>query len=126
MYSITSRLSFEQISRFKTQISRVKDSESIPIVLVGNKADKVNEREVGKEEGMGLARRLGCGFVEVSAKTRMNLEEAYFMVVRNSEYFDPDEGVTDGVTVRAQRDGQGGTQSGRKKGAKKGAKCTVL
>lgn len=34
--------------------------------------------------------------------------------------------MTDGVLVRAQRDGQGGTQSGRKKGAKKGAKCTVL
>lgn len=64
---------------------RVKDSEAIPLVLVGNKADRANEREVGREEGAALAKKLGCEFVETSAKTRMNLELAYFTVVRLSE-----------------------------------------
>ena len=65
----------------------MKDSETVPLVLVGNKADKVNEREVGKEEGQAMAKRLNCDFVEVSAKTRMNLELAYFTVVRISQSF---------------------------------------
>lgn len=85
MYSITSRSTFERIERFRTQIGRVKDSDTTPIVLVGNKADKVNEREVGKEEGAALAKKMGCEFLEVSAKTRLNLELAYFTVVRSSE-----------------------------------------
>lgn len=63
----------------------MKDSETIPIVLVGNKSDRVNEREVGKEEGAALAKKLGCEFVETSAKTRSNLEVAYYTVVRLSK-----------------------------------------
>jgi GTPase KRas protein len=62
VYSITARATFERIERFRSQITRVKDSEAIPIVLVGNKSDKRDEREVGKEEGQLLARRLGCEF----------------------------------------------------------------
>lgn len=86
VYSITARATFERIERFRHQIARVKDSDSIPIVLVGNKSDRANEREVGKEEGAALARKLGCEFVETSAKTRSNLEVAYYTVVRLSEW----------------------------------------
>lgn len=86
VYSITARSTFEGIEKFRHQITRVKDSETIPIVLVGNKADRANEREVGKEEGAALARRLGCEFVETSAKTRSNLEVAYYTAVRLSKF----------------------------------------
>lgn len=86
VYSITARATFERIERFRHQIMRVKDSEDIPIVLVGNKSDRVNEREVGKEEGAALAKKLGCAFVETSAKTRSNLEVPYYTVVRESEF----------------------------------------
>lgn len=86
VYSITARATFERIERFRQQIARVKDSESIPIVLVGNKADRANEREVSKEEGAALARKLKCEFVETSAKTRSNLELAYYTVVRMGTY----------------------------------------
>lgn len=82
VYSITARPTFDRIDRFRSQIVRVKDSENIPIILVGNKADKINEREVYKEEGQACAKAMGCDFVETSAKTRMNLEQAYFNVVR--------------------------------------------
>ncbi|SCZ92556.1 BZ3500_MvSof-1268-A1-R1_Chr5-2g07974 [Microbotryum saponariae] len=90
VYSITARATFERIERFRHQITRVKDSETIPIVLVGNKADRANEREVGRDEGQALAKKLGCEFVETSAKTRLNLELAYYTVVR---------------MIRAQREG---------------------
>ncbi|KDE08743.1 protein Ras-2 [Microbotryum lychnidis-dioicae p1A1 Lamole] len=90
VYSITARATFERIERFRHQITRVKDSETIPVVLVGNKADRANEREVGRDEGQALAKKLGCEFVETSAKTRLNLELAYYTVVR---------------MIRAQREG---------------------
>ncbi|GAA5831248.1 hypothetical protein JCM3770_004734, partial [Rhodotorula araucariae] len=79
VYSTTSRASFDRVERFRHQISRVKDSDRVPIVVVGNKVDRVHEREVETRHGEELARRLGCAFIETSAKTRVNLEEAYFM-----------------------------------------------
>ncbi|KAJ3197228.1 Ras GTPase ras2 [Irineochytrium annulatum] len=78
-YSITSRSTFERIERFKDQIERVKDTDgthgTLPIVLVGNKCDKVGEREVSREEGSYLARKLSCDFLETSAKTCVNVEK---------------------------------------------------
>jgi GTPase KRas protein len=50
-------------------------------VLVGNKADKLHERQVSKEEGVALAQQFGCEFVEVSAKTGQNVEWAFTSVL---------------------------------------------
>ncbi|GAA6022094.1 hypothetical protein JCM11491_002106, partial [Sporobolomyces phaffii] len=82
VYSTTSRSSFLRIHEFIQQITRVKDSDRVPIVLVGNKVDRINEREVDTREGLELAKRLGCEFVETSAKTREGLEQAYHTAVR--------------------------------------------
>jgi GTPase KRas len=49
VYSITSRLSFEEISTFQQQILRVKDTDSYPIVVVANKSDLEHERQVSKQ-----------------------------------------------------------------------------
>lgn len=84
VYSTTSRSSFLRIHEFIQQITRVKDSDRVPIVLVGNKVDRINEREVDTREGQELAKRLGCEFVETSAKTREGLERAYHTAVRLS------------------------------------------
>ena len=43
-------------------------------MLVGNKCDMVREREVSREEGVALARRLHAEFLETSAKTCINVE----------------------------------------------------
>ncbi|KAJ3294227.1 Ras GTPase ras2 [Rhizoclosmatium sp. JEL0117] len=83
VYSITSRETFFRIERFKEQILRVKDTDdSIPMILVGNKSDRSGEREVSKEEGIALAQRLRCDFIETSAKNRVNVERAFYNVVR--------------------------------------------
>ncbi|KAG0665346.1 Ras GTPase ras2 [Rhodotorula mucilaginosa] len=85
VYSVTSRASFDRVEKFRTQVARVKDSDAVPVVLVGNKIDRVHEREVETKHGEQLAQRLGCAFVETSAKTRENLEEAFFTAVRMVE-----------------------------------------
>ncbi|KAJ2034035.1 RAS2 protein, partial [Coemansia sp. S2] len=66
VYSITSRSTFERVERFRDQIIRVKDQDNVPMMLVGNKCDKAQEREVSFQEGQAMARRLGCDFVESS------------------------------------------------------------
>ncbi|CEI95490.1 Putative Small G-protein Ras2 [Rhizopus microsporus] len=82
VYSITSRSTFETADKFKQQIVRIKEVESIPLILVGNKCDKVIEREVSRDEGFIKAHELHCDFIETSAKTCTNVERAFYSVAR--------------------------------------------
>ena len=89
VYAITSRQSFTQISDFHDEMMRIlgskSDTESTtksPIFLGGNKCDCEDEREVLTEEGHALARELDCGFVEVSAKSGVNVQLVFGDVVR--------------------------------------------
>ena len=104
VYSIASRSSFSRIEKFYHQIQRVKESVAAaavsptypgapqspgtsygpaPVMLVGNKSDRGTEREVSTQEGQHLARNLGCDFVEASAKNCVNVEKAFYDVVRS-------------------------------------------
>ncbi|KIJ55034.1 hypothetical protein M422DRAFT_775194 [Sphaerobolus stellatus SS14] len=87
VYSVTSRESFQEVETFHRQISRVKDSEWVPAVIVANKCDLEYERQVSTNEGRELAKRLGCQFIETSAKQRINVDEAYHNVVRGIRRF---------------------------------------
>ncbi|ORX49850.1 ras-like protein 3 [Hesseltinella vesiculosa] len=82
VYSITSRLSFEEISTFYQQIRRVKDKDFFPMILVGNKSDLGADRQVSFQEGNDLAKQFGCPFMETSAKQRTNVDECFYEVVR--------------------------------------------
>jgi len=82
VYSINSRNSLEELSSFYEQILRVKDSENVPVLIVGNKCDLEIERQVSYDEGKALANRFGCKFIETSAKQRINVEEAFYDLVR--------------------------------------------
>ncbi|KAG5943955.1 hypothetical protein E4U53_006978 [Claviceps sorghi] len=82
VYSITSRQSFDEITTFQQQILRVKDRDYFPMVVVGNKCDLEGEREVSKQEGEALARSFNCKFIETSAKSRINVDKAFYDIVR--------------------------------------------
>lgn len=83
VYAINSRNSLEELHEFYEQIQRVKDSENVPVLVVGNKSDLESERQVSYEEGLAFARSLNCPFLETSAKQRINVEEAFHGLVRN-------------------------------------------
>ena len=51
-------------------------------MLVGNKCDLEDKREVETNEGEELAKQIGCQFKETSAKTRENVEESFYDLVR--------------------------------------------
>ena len=82
VYSVTSRSSFDEVVSFREQMCRVKDADDVPMVLVGNKCDLMGERQVTTAEGMDLAKSFGCPFLETSAKHRINVDEAFFEIVR--------------------------------------------
>lgn len=46
VYSITERDSFRMVEVYHEQILRVKDTDTIPVVVVGNKSDLESERKV--------------------------------------------------------------------------------
>lgn len=54
---------------FREQIKRVKDSDDVPMVLVGNKCD-LPTRTVDTKQAHELAKSYGIPFIETSAKTR--------------------------------------------------------
>lgn len=83
VYSIDSRSSLEELQSFHDQIERVKDSENVPVLVVGNKCDLENERQVSYEEGDMLAKSFNCKFMETSAKQRINVEETFYDLVRS-------------------------------------------
>jgi ankyrin repeat protein len=102
VYSITSRETFQRIHRFHRQVLKIKEPTAAatvaqrdlahparyhqqnpaPIMIIGNKADRVLEREVSTAEGYAFAKELGCKFVEMSAKNRINVEEAFYDLIR--------------------------------------------
>ena len=82
VYDITSRNSFEEIMKMRKQILMAKNVDTVPMVLVGNKADLEDDRNVTTAEGKELAKSFGCEFLETSAKTGMNITDSFYSLVR--------------------------------------------
>jgi len=87
VYSITSRSSFDELSAFHQQILRVKDIDFFPVIVVANKSDLDDKRQVPTSEGRAIADHFGVQFVETSAKERTNVEEAFYGLVREIRIF---------------------------------------
>jgi len=67
----------------REQIIRVKDNDDrIPFILVGNKCDLEEKRKVSKSVGENKAKAWGVEFIETSAKTRENVDKAFFDLLR--------------------------------------------
>ena len=82
VYDIVRMHSYIELQKFYDRILDIKNTNNPPIVLVGNKLDIAGKREVSVDEGMSLARKWKCKFWEVSAKTKNNLETAFYECAR--------------------------------------------
>jgi len=82
VFSLADRSSFEEVYKFHKQVLRVKDRDEFPMLIVGNKADLEKNRQVSIDECMNLAKQLKTPYIECSAKNRMNVDQAFFELVR--------------------------------------------
>jgi small GTP-binding protein len=109
VFSIVAKSTFTDLNDIRDQIVRVKDTDTFPSILVGNKCDLEDQRVVSKQDASDLAQKWGSSFMECSAKTATNIQELFLDLIRQIN-----------ATIKPQ--------SGSKPGAKKqsGGLCTLL
>ena len=83
VFSIVMQDSFDKLETFFEQILRVSEKEKIPFMLVGNKLDLEEQREVDPLRGQELAAKYDCPYLETSAKTNTNVEDTFHTLVRS-------------------------------------------
>ncbi|VDD79908.1 unnamed protein product [Mesocestoides corti] len=93
VYDITRRDTFLHLAPW-LEDAKQNSSSNMVIMLIGNKSDLESRRSVRKEEGEAFAREHGLIFLETSAKTAANVEEAFIETAR-SIYEKIQEGVLD-------------------------------
>ncbi|KAL7264992.1 hypothetical protein ACSBR1_002860 [Camellia fascicularis] len=78
VYDVTRRETFTNLSDVWTkEVDLYSTNKNCIKMLVGNKVDKESERVVSREEGIELAKQLGCLFYECSAKTKKNVDQCF-------------------------------------------------
>jgi len=82
VFSLADRSSFDEMYKFHKQVLRVKDRDEFPMLIVGNKADLDKSRQVSRQECENMAKQLKTPFIECSAKNRMNVDQAFYELVR--------------------------------------------
>lgn len=80
VYDITRRETFNHLSRWLQEV-RQNGNPNMTIMLIGNKCD-LDRREVSVEEGAQFANQHGLIFLETSAKTAQNVDEAFLYTAR--------------------------------------------
>lgn len=53
--SITSRSTLDELHGLHEEILRIIDRDHVPIIVIGNKADLEDEREVSREKGLSMS-----------------------------------------------------------------------
>lgn len=76
VYDITNRQSFMDAGKWIDDVKAERGSQVI-IVLVGNKTDLGDKREVTEEEGETKAKQMGAIFIETSAKAGYNVKNLF-------------------------------------------------
>jgi len=88
VFSLATLDSVNELTTIRQQILRIKEADGIPekdipIVLVGNKCDLIQERQVPRDVGVALSGLWGgVPYYETSARKRVNVEEVFEDVLR--------------------------------------------
>jgi small GTP-binding protein len=82
VYDISRKASFNNIDKWLFDLKNNGD-ENINIVIIGNKIDLENQREVTTEEGEKKAIINKASFIETSAKNGDNIEKAFNLMIEN-------------------------------------------
>ena len=76
LFDITNRESFEHLAKWIEEVN-ANVGQKIPLLLVGNKADLVDERKVTREEAKAFAQEHDMYYMESSAKTAFGVHDVF-------------------------------------------------
>jgi Ras family protein len=72
--------------RLRADAKCIQGTESVPLVIVGNKSDlRPEQRQVSAEEGKRVAEKLQCGWTEASARYNENVSKAFEILIGQIE-----------------------------------------
>ena len=78
MYDISDQKSFDNLEKWMKVVKQL--ASGIPLLLIGNKIDLVDERKVSKEKGESFAEQENIIFFESSGKSGENVEESFIFL----------------------------------------------
>jgi small GTP-binding protein len=110
VYDITRKETFASVERWVNDLKSTSDPK-LTIILIGNKNDMEDQRQVTKEQGEEKAKSFGCAFLETSALSGDNLDKAFTLMVKeifekfNSESTGEEEGdsVKKGEDIKLEK-----------------------
>ena len=76
-FDITDRESFDSINYWIQNMEQTTDISKLTIILVGNKSDLDQKRQVSKEEAEQVATQYKINYYEASAKSNNNVNEIF-------------------------------------------------
>jgi Ras-related protein Rab-1A len=101
VYDVTDMESFNNVKQWLHEIDRYA-AENVNKLLVGNKSDLTAKRVVSTEQGKEFADSLGIEFLETSAKTSQNVEQAFLTMASQIK-----------ARMKSQPTGASGAQAGK-------------
>src|SRR5579864_1651259 len=81
VYDITNEPSFKNIDHWIRNVDS-HASENVDKILIGNKCDMEDDRAVATQRGQALADDYSMPFMEVSAKTNVNVVDVFTCIAR--------------------------------------------
>lgn len=82
VYDITRRDTFNHLTQWLKEARQNSSHQDMVIMLIGNKSDLDHRRQVTQKEGQQFAEQNGLIFLETSAKTAANVNEAFCATAR--------------------------------------------
>lgn len=117
VYDITRRDTFTHVTKWLEEV-RTNSSKNITVILIGNKKDLEDKRQVSYEEGEAFAKENGLMFLETSAKTAYNVVESFNLsaqcILNNIQNTGIDPSTKNGVDLSRGMETASG--AGNKKG----------
>ncbi|CAL8281477.1 unnamed protein product [Arctogadus glacialis] len=104
VYDITNVNSFQQTTKWIDDVRTERGSDVI-IMLVGNKTDLADKRQVSIEEGERKAKELNVMFIETSAKAGYNVKQLFRRVAAALPGMDAsqDKGREDMIDIKLEK-----------------------